>query len=347
MGKGSKVPEAPDPYDTASTQAQFDRLDTYGPGGGGVRYGYTDAQGRFVAGTPPKGSQSAVQTQESAFERAMRGLMEPAAQQLSGKLINQNVGGLPGAPKVQDTSGVASDLFNRSFSLMAPGIEQANSRLLNNLQARGIPIGGEAFNEAYGDQVTRTQDTMSRLAMDSNLAAGQEQSRRYNLDAANRGRALSELAALMGGGYSPPAGVPSGAVGSAGYGAAAGQAYQNELAQYQSDQQARMGMGSTLGSLGSALVKSSAALKHVTASVDPAAAARAVAELPVYLWRYRAEADPDQAEHVGPMAEHVHAVTGLGDGATISLIDMTGLLLAALGHALHRIEVLEQAAGGA
>lgn len=129
-------------------------------------------------------------------EQALRGELAGAPELGSFNAMEQIVAAL-GQPApvatVKDRSDVARDLYNRSFSLMAPGIEKANTRLLTTLQARGIPIGGEAFNEAYGAQTREVGDTLSRLSMDANIAAGQEQSRQYGLDAAARAASLGEI----------------------------------------------------------------------------------------------------------------------------------------------------------
>ena len=71
MGKSS-APPPPDPYKTASAEAQFNRLNTYSPSGSGVRYGYTDASGNFVQGLAPEGSQSAVKQIERPWEASIR-----------------------------------------------------------------------------------------------------------------------------------------------------------------------------------------------------------------------------------------------------------------------------------
>ena len=256
MGKkgGSSAPAAPDPYKTASAEAQFNRLNTYGPGGGGTRYGYTDANGNFIAGVAPQGYQSAVKTIESPVERAMRLALEPASLDLTRRVIRDNISGMPDAARVKDRGTVAQSIFDRTFSLMAPAIEKGNSRLLTNLQSRGIPIGSEAFNEAYGDQQTRTQDTISRLAMDADINAGNEQTRQFGLDSASRSNAIAELVAAMGGGYNPPTNAPSGNAPGVNYSGLVGEKYKNDLAQYQSDQQNRTATMGALGSLGGALL---------------------------------------------------------------------------------------------
>lgn len=204
MGKGSKAPAAPDPYKTASTEAQFNRLDTYGPSGSGTQYGYTDASGNFVRGLAPQGSQAAIKQNETEFEKQIRQMLEPASVSLTGRIVNDNINGMPDAARVGDRGTVAKSIFDRNYSMMKPAIDKNNDKLLTNLQARGIPVGAEAFNEAYGEQQRQTQDTISRLAQDADINAGGEQSRQFGLDASARSNSIAELVAAMGGGYNPP-----------------------------------------------------------------------------------------------------------------------------------------------
>lgn len=299
MGKGSSAPAAPDPYETASAEAQFNRLDTYSPSGSGMRYGYTDpTTGQFVQGVAPEGAQSAVSSVESPYEKAIRESLQPASLGLVNRLISDNVTNLPGAARVGDRGQVAQNIFDRSMSTMMPGIERANSRLLTNLQARGIPIGSDAFNETYGNQLQQTQDTIARLALDADTAAGAEQSRQFSLDAAQRQNAMAEIAAALGGSYNPPSAVPSGAASGVNYSGLVGQQYEQQLAQYNADQQQKMGMASTLGSLGGAmLMKSDRRLKRDIRKVGRKAG------LNVYEYRYFC--DPVGTVRRGFMAQEV------------------------------------------
>jgi hypothetical protein len=154
------------------------------------------------------------------------------------------------------------DVVGDIVGMMAPGIEKAKSRLLTNLQSRGIPVGADAFNDAYGEQQRQTQDTLSRLAMDADIGAGQEQSRLFGLDSAARQGAISELVAAMGGGYNPPSSTPSGNAAGVNYSGMVGQKYQADMNAFNAAQQNRTQTASALGSLGGAmLMKSDRRLK--------------------------------------------------------------------------------------
>lgn len=346
MGKRNKAPAAPDPYETASAEAQFNRLDTYSPSGSGIVHGYTDpTTRRFVQGVAPKGAQSAVSTIESPWERAIREALQPASVNLTRRIIRDNITNLPDAPRVEDRGTVAQNIFDRTFSMMKPGIDKSNDRLITNLQARGIPIGGEAFNEAYGAQQRETQDTISRLAMDADIAAGGEQSRLFGLDQASRQGAIAELVAAMGGGYNPPSSVPNNKSTSVDYAGLVGQKYQADMANWQQNQQNRASAMQTLGGLGGAMImKCSQDWKTITGTTSLDDIAEAVMHMPVHRWRYKPEhaEEAGPLEHMGPMAEDFRDLTGLGDGKTIHVIDAVGVLLAGLKAALLRIEALER-----
>jgi hypothetical protein len=344
-GKNSKAPAPPDPYQTASADAQFNRLNTYNPDGGGTRFGYTDASGKFVAGMAPPGQQSAVTTIESPFEKAIREMLQPASKQLVGRMITDNVTGMPDAARPKDTSGIAKSIFDRNFSLMSPALEKGQNRLLTNLQNRGLPVGGEAFNEAMGAQKRETDDMISRLAQDATINAGQEQSRQFGIDSAARSGSISEIVAAMGGGYSPATATTPNMQGGSNYASLVSQKYGADMANWQQQQQNRTGLLGTLGTLGgAALMKCSIQAKDVLHMLPVDVAADAVARMPLAVWRYKPELAPegDMQIHAGPMAEHFQQLTGLGDGATIHQIDAFGVLFGALQSALQRIEVLER-----
>lgn len=347
MGKkGGSAPAAPDPYETASAEAQFNRVDTYSPSGSGVRYGFTNSDGEFQQGTAPQGNQSAVKYLESPEETQIREMLEPASVALTDRVVQDNIYNMPDAARVQDRSDVAQDIFDRTFSLMAPGIDRANSRLLNNLQGRGIPIGSEAFNETYGNQMRETQDTIARLAMDANINAGNEQSRQFGLDQAERSGSISELVAAMGGGYNPPSSVPSGNAASVNYSGLVGEKYRADMAQYNQQQQQAMQTAGTVGTIGAALLKCTRQAKDLCGPANTDNAALIVSKLPLHAWTYKEGEAPigdHGGMHVGPMAEDFQSLTGLGRSDRIDMVDYLGIMTGAMQNILQRTAMLERA----
>lgn len=345
MGKGrsaAPAPAAPDPYETASAESQFNRLNTYSPSGSGVRYGYTDAQGNFRQGTAPQGMQAAVSTVESPWERSIREMLQPASLNLTQRMVTDNINGIPEAARVKGRGEIAQQIFDRSFSMMAPAIEKANGRMLTNLQARGLPVGGAAFNDAMGEQSRQTQDTISRLAMDADINAGNEQTRQFGLDAQARQGSISEIMAAMTGSYNPPSATPSGSAPGVNYSGMVGEKYRADSASYQNAQASKNNAMATAGNIaGTMLMKCTETAKDVSGSLDLNAAVEAVKAMPLKVWRYKA-GEGDDAVHVGPMAEDFQALTGLGDGKTINVIDALGVLFGALKAAHLRIDLLER-----
>ena len=246
---------------------------------------------------------------------------------------------MPGPAQVGDRGTVAQSMFDRSYSMMAPAIEKANSTLLGNLQARGIPIGATAFNDAYGAQQQQTQDTISRLAMSADAAAGQEQSRQFGLDSAARSSSLSEIMQAMGGAFLPASSTPSGNVQGVNYSGLVNDAYNTN----QANQAATM---STLGSLGGALLmKCAVAAKDAKGAVSIHDVAEGLMSLPLHHWAYKPEFAPPghgTEDHLGPMAGDFQETFGLGDGQNIMVVDAFGVLFAALKSALQRIDILER-----
>jgi hypothetical protein len=367
MGKGGgSSPEPPDPEKTAAAASYWNTYDTYGPDGAGVRHGYTDASGQFVlpgggatagssANNIPRVPASATRGSdrlrqakkyfESPTERAIREMLNPASVDFTERMIGDNVENLPDPGRVAGRGNVAQDIFDRNYSMMQPAIEQNNDRLISNLQARGLPVGGEAFNEAYGAQQRETQDTISRLAQDANVGAGQEQSRQLAMDQSVRQNAMSEISALMGGAYQAPSKLPNAGGPNIDYAGMANQQFRAQQANAQQEAQQRQSTFSTIGSIGAALLKSAGDSKAMTGEVDPHWAGNVVQAMLIYEWSYLLGEGPegDTATHIGPLAEDFHGLTGLSGPRAISVIDYLGLLLAALQGTVNRVEVLENA----
>lgn len=70
---------------------------------------------------------------------------------------------------------------------------------------------------------------------------------------------------------------------------------------------------------------SSRELKENIKEVDAQKVADALEKLSIYTWRYKG----DKVKHIGPMAEEFKAAFGVGDGVTLNIIDVLGVLLAA------------------
>lgn len=110
-----------------------------------------------------------------------------------GRILDANAEDEPDVARIKNRGNIGKNIFNRTARTLQPEMEKQEERLLTNLQNRGLPVGSEAFNEAYGEQTERTQETLARLAMDSDIAAGQEQNRLFGLEDAQRRSFIGEL----------------------------------------------------------------------------------------------------------------------------------------------------------
>ncbi len=91
------------------------------------------------------------------------------------------------------------------------------------------------------------------------------------------------------------------------------------------------GLGSSIGSAIAGFAPmllsffSHSALKDHIDPVDSAAILRKLAHLRVQRWRYRG----DDVDHIGPFAEEFHELFHVGDGVTLNVADIMGVLIAA------------------
>lgn len=103
-------------------------------------------------------------------------------------------------------------------------------------------------------------------------------------------------------------------------------ALQAQLASAQADPTAALfgGIGSLAGLLGSAAIfKSSEELKEDIEEIDTSEVVEKMRDLPIMKWSYKGE----KVRHLGPMAERFSDAFGVGDGKTIHMADVTGVML--------------------
>ena len=100
------------------------------------------------------------------------------------------------------------------------------------------------------------------------------------------------------------------------------------------------GIGGVLSGLGG-IFSSSKDFKTDKAPLDEEAVLAKVERLPIERWRYKTGLGLGEQEHVGPYAEDFRESFGLGDGKTISLIDSSGVALAAVKGLAKRVGHLE------
>jgi hypothetical protein len=97
------------------------------------------------------------------------------------------------------------------------------------------------------------------------------------------------------------------------------------------------GAGALVG-LGTSLFSSSRELKEDISPADEDEILDGLSLLPINRWKYIG----DPIEHLGPMAEDFQETFGVGDGATIHLADVAGVLLASNKALAKKIDVLSE-----
>jgi hypothetical protein len=90
-----------------------------------------------------------------------------------------------------DRGRVEQSMFDRSSSLLNPQFDQAEQRMVSDLRARGIPRDSEAFEREMSNFRRDKGETMQRLADQSVLAGGGEQSRLFGISGSLGDRAMN------------------------------------------------------------------------------------------------------------------------------------------------------------
>lgn len=138
--------------------------------------------------------------------------------------------------------------------------------------------------------------------------------------------------------------------GYAGQAATLGNLYNSQVSAYNAQQQAdaaaTSGLFEGLGMLGgAALTKySSKEVKEDKQEIPEGKAILAIEAMPVEKWRYMPGIE-DGGEHIGPYAEDMQRVTGLGDGKTIQIQDVLGLTMRGLQDVNRKVDRLAEQLG--
>jgi hypothetical protein len=138
--------------------------------------------------------------------------------------------------------------------------------------------------------------------------------------------------------------------GYAGQAATLGNLYAQQVSAYNAQQQAdaaaTSGLFEGLGMLGgAALTKySSKTVKEDKQEIPEGKAILAIEAMPVEKWRYMPGIE-DGGEHIGPYAEDMQRVTGLGDGKTIQIQDVLGLTMRGLQDVNRKVDRLAEQLG--
>lgn len=210
-GGGGSVPSI-NASDLIQQQAEQNRFNQYGPSGN-LTWGTVGKNGTFQ----PTTGQAAAQVTESPFQSWYRqggediagSLMSQAATRihnlplspinttqlpgLQGSIDWSKIGSVPTSDKFQAMADQLTDAtYNAGYQRLLPEIQRQEGRLEQQLSNRGLPIGGEAWGDAWAQQDRSTNDALSKLALDSVGMGRQEQSRLFGLDLTGRNQQLQD-----------------------------------------------------------------------------------------------------------------------------------------------------------
>lgn len=158
-----EIPGATDPQSIIDQEDLLNRLDIITPEGG--REFFVD----------PETGRVGVRVTETPFQQDIRGQKEA----LASAFLNDLTGGddrfATEAKRIGDLT------FERGMSRLAPTLEQARRRTETKLSTQGLPVGSEARRDVIDELNRGESDLLTQLAIESELAASNEQSRLRNL----------------------------------------------------------------------------------------------------------------------------------------------------------------------
>lgn len=117
------------------------------------------------------------------------GSLQPLATSLDRESLTQ----LPGVNNFSDDAGrVEQATYDRATQLLQPEFDRQDRRLNTRLANTGIPIGSEAYNDAYQPFLSARDQAYTNAANDAVQAGRAEQSRLFGLGLAGRQQGINE-----------------------------------------------------------------------------------------------------------------------------------------------------------
>lgn len=339
MGKGSKAPSPPNPYQTAAaqtasnketaiTQAGLNMVNQVTPDGS-LTYSqngsWSDGTPRYTATQVLSPNQQQLKTIGDQTNLSLAQTGQSQAAKLGGIL------GTPvdfsSAPELRSKIGANDFSADRQrveqalFDRLAPQMDRRRSQLEDQLRNQGLQAGSEGWNTRMDDLSRENNDlrlaTVAQAGQEQNRLSGLEQGQASFQNNARtqaiaetlqqRNQPINETAALMGG--TQVAGpnlfsTPQTGVGGTDVGGYINSAYQGQLANYNAGQQRNnAAMGGIFG-IGSSIAS---ALPWGTMFSDrrlkegASIIGRLRNGLAVYTYRYRG----GKTHHIGVMADEV------------------------------------------
>ncbi len=299
---GKSAPSSPDPYKTADAQfaankkalsytANVNAVNQYSP------YGSTTFK-KNKLGVPTRQTVTLNPADQAALGQS-RGVR-------SSLLSSAQAGALKPFQAPDDSAKIADTMYQRKLGMVSPELDRAQKSLDQQLMDRGLPIGSEVYNDEQNRIAKTRGDTLASISQDSILAGGQEQDRQLQNAITQYERPMNEALAWQSGnpmqtpqfsnqpGYNVQAPDVAGQV---------NQDYQNQLAQYNSQQGS---LANGLFGLGSAAIT---AMMHSDRRLkkDIKKIGKMDSGLNLFKYRYKWEGG-DHPEHVGFMSDEVRDV---------------------------------------
>lgn len=228
-GGGGAAPAAPDPATQSNVEAAANRYDTVGPSGSSRwNQGAVEIIGYDSSGNPQYGNRWTQETTLGENEQRQYDLRNSIADQLL-------TAGNSRIPEFANNSfsfdsatpEVAKAQYTKNMRLLEPEFEKAGESFEQKMANAGIPVGSEAYNDAFS-QLNEDQNTARYNAAADAVTYGNQ------LSQTQRQQNYNELAAALG---SSQVNTPMGSSGAPIDVAGAYQnQYESQLANYNADQ---------------------------------------------------------------------------------------------------------------
>lgn len=366
MGKKS-TPSAPDPAATAAAQsaankeavtesAKVNQINTVSP------YGSTSYSGEI--GSPDRTQTTTLspsgQTQLNQQNQVAEGLGNKALQIYDYLPTSQfNYNGIKQVGDNYDASRQAAT--DKVYGLLTNNTQRDFNRseetLRSKLGSQGIGQDSEAYKremEAFNDSKNTAFNNAATTAYTQGM---NEANNAYNTDTQTRNRQIqerlqerqvpaNELSAILQGtpAFTNPS-TPNAAQYSVNAPDVAGLINNNYQNQLNAANQRSSKFGSTVGNLaqaGATIYASDPVLKDSREEIDINILER-LKQLPVEYWRYTPKAaleivGDNSVKHIGCYADDFQKLFGVGDGTTISVVDIFGVLTQAIKELAKKVE---------
>ncbi len=197
MGKKSSPapPPAPNPYEIARADAEFNRIDQFTPFGS-LTYGGPNRNQATLEFNPQL---QEILNSQMGMDAGLLNTGQQALPGLEGLIQSPlDLQGLPNLPNDVEgyRTGVEDAFYDRSSRLLDEQFQLDEDRLRQTLANQGLQSGGEAFGTEFGLFNQRRGETYENLARDAVLFGGQEASRQLGDQARLRGQLFGERGAV-------------------------------------------------------------------------------------------------------------------------------------------------------